>query len=167
MTSDAVKMADDAREKLAGEQGEQCERCQGNGEIVTDWDRYMHAHDGDVGDEAVADCPDCSGTGRIEDKSAIRQTGLMRLVVGALLARRSFGLEAVRQRIKHHGPLLRQSVEVQPYPIGWIVDASGPALDRPHVAAKLARKRRLPLRPIKGLAGFHEKAAHQKRTCQR
>jgi len=64
-------VADDAREKLAGEQGEQCERCQGNGEIVTDWDRYMHAHDGDVGDEAVADCPDCSGTGRIEGEAPL------------------------------------------------------------------------------------------------
>lgn len=67
----AVEPVAEEREKLAGEQGEQCERCQGNGEIVTDWDRYMHAHDGDVGDEAVADCPDCSGTGRIEDKSPL------------------------------------------------------------------------------------------------
>lgn len=64
-------VASDVREALAGEQGEQCERCQGNGEIVTDWDRYMHAHDGDVGDEAVADCPDCSGTGRIEDEAPL------------------------------------------------------------------------------------------------
>lgn len=40
-----------------------CERCQGNGEIVTDWERYRHPLDGDVGDEAVAECPDCSGTG--------------------------------------------------------------------------------------------------------
>ena len=64
-------VVDDAREKPAGEHGEQCERCQGNGEIVTDWDRYMHAHDGDVGDEAVADCPDCSGTGRIEGEAPL------------------------------------------------------------------------------------------------
>lgn len=41
----------------------QCERCQGNGEIVTDWDRYLHGHEGDVGDEAVAECPDCNGEG--------------------------------------------------------------------------------------------------------
>lgn len=40
-----------------------CDRCQGNGEIVTDWDRYKHPHDGDVGDEAVAECPNCNGTG--------------------------------------------------------------------------------------------------------
>lgn len=43
-----------------------CERCQGNGEIVTDWDRYLHPHDGDVGDEAVAECPDCGGTGALD-----------------------------------------------------------------------------------------------------
>lgn len=34
-----------------------CERCQGNGEIVTDWDRYLS------GEDAVADCRDCSGYG--------------------------------------------------------------------------------------------------------
>lgn len=40
-----------------------CPRCCGNGEIVTDWERYRHPHEGDVGDEAVAECPDCNGTG--------------------------------------------------------------------------------------------------------
>lgn len=40
-----------------------CERCQGNGEIVTDWERYRHPREGDKGDEAVAECPDCFGTG--------------------------------------------------------------------------------------------------------
>ena len=39
-----------------------CERCQGNGEIVVDWERYLHPLDGDVGDEAVAPCPDCQGS---------------------------------------------------------------------------------------------------------
>ena len=43
-----------------------CGRCQGNGEIVTDWNRYLHAQEGDVGDEAVAECPECNGTGRVE-----------------------------------------------------------------------------------------------------
>lgn len=41
-----------------------CEQCQGNGEIIADWDRYLEPHDGDVGDEAVTECPDCDGTGR-------------------------------------------------------------------------------------------------------
>ena len=51
-------------------QFETCERCQGNGEIVTDWDRYKHPHEGDVGDEAVAECPDCGGEGIIDQGSA-------------------------------------------------------------------------------------------------
>lgn len=42
-----------------------CERCQGNGEIVTNWERYLEPHDGDKGDEAVAECSDCSGGGKI------------------------------------------------------------------------------------------------------
>lgn len=42
-----------------------CETCQGNGEIITDWERYLHARKGDTGDEAVAECPDCSGQGVI------------------------------------------------------------------------------------------------------
>ncbi|MGQ3295623.1 MAG: hypothetical protein ACT6U0_25900, partial [Shinella sp.] len=45
---------------------ETCERCQGNGEIVTDWDRYRHPHPSDKGDEAVAECPDCGGEGIID-----------------------------------------------------------------------------------------------------
>ncbi|MDK4725650.1 hypothetical protein [Rhizobium phaseoli] len=43
-----------------------CDRCQGNGEIVTDWDRYRHSWPGDKGDEAVAECPDCGGEGIID-----------------------------------------------------------------------------------------------------
>lgn len=55
-----------AARMVAGEGEADCERCQGNGEIVTNWDRYMHGHDGDKGDEAVAECPDCNGTGKVE-----------------------------------------------------------------------------------------------------
>lgn len=43
-----------------------CKRCQGNGEIVTDWNRYLKPRAGDVGDEAVADCPDCCGYGSLD-----------------------------------------------------------------------------------------------------
>ena len=39
---------------------ETCDRCQGNGEVVTDWERYLHSQ---PGDEAVAECPDCDGVG--------------------------------------------------------------------------------------------------------
>ena len=45
---------------------ETCTTCQGNGEIVTDWERYLHALPGDVGDEAVSECPDCDGAGHLE-----------------------------------------------------------------------------------------------------
>lgn len=51
-----------ARAALTAEQMP-CEHCQGNGEIVTDWDRYRHPLPSDAGDEAVTKCPDCSGTG--------------------------------------------------------------------------------------------------------
>ncbi|WP_311272209.1 MULTISPECIES: hypothetical protein [unclassified Rhizobium] len=43
-----------------------CQRCQGNGEIVTNWERYLEPHDGDKGDEAVAECSDCGGEGIID-----------------------------------------------------------------------------------------------------
>lgn len=45
-----------------------CDRCQGNGEIVTDWDRYLHGMGTPKGgeDEAVIECPDCDGTGEDE-----------------------------------------------------------------------------------------------------
>jgi hypothetical protein len=42
-----------------------CDHCAGNGEIVTDWNRYLEPLPGDSGDEAVADCPRCDGVGRI------------------------------------------------------------------------------------------------------
>ena len=40
-----------------------CQTCHGNGEVVTDWDRYLKPRHGDKGDEAVEECPDCDGTG--------------------------------------------------------------------------------------------------------
>lgn len=40
-----------------------CERCQGNGELVTDWERYMHGPLDENGDDAVEECPDCHGEG--------------------------------------------------------------------------------------------------------
>lgn len=50
-----------------------CQTCQGNGEIVTNWARYLHAHEGDKGDEAVAECPDCSGEGTVDALPATSQ----------------------------------------------------------------------------------------------
>jgi hypothetical protein len=49
-----------------------CKRCQGNGEIVTDWERYRSPRPGDVGDEAVAPCPDCDGTGHTHPEGTLR-----------------------------------------------------------------------------------------------
>lgn len=40
-----------------------CQACGGNGEIVTDWDRYLRGHVDAHGEEAVVDCTDCGGTG--------------------------------------------------------------------------------------------------------
>ncbi|MFG1332069.1 hypothetical protein V5F41_12555 [Xanthobacter autotrophicus] len=47
-----------------------CQNCAGNGEIVTNWDRYLHSHPGDTGDEAVAECPCCDGTGKVSTAPA-------------------------------------------------------------------------------------------------
>lgn len=47
-----------------------CKTCCGNGEIVTDWDRYLKPFDGDVEDETVAECPECGGYGVVEDQGA-------------------------------------------------------------------------------------------------
>jgi DnaJ-class molecular chaperone len=53
-----------------------CDTCQGNGEIVTDWERYLETPEpGDQGDEGTAICPDCDGagqatTGGLEDQAA-------------------------------------------------------------------------------------------------
>lgn len=43
-----------------------CKRCQGNGEIVTDWDRYMRGPLDENGEDVVAPCPDCDGTGQVD-----------------------------------------------------------------------------------------------------
>ncbi|WP_300573439.1 hypothetical protein [Phenylobacterium sp.] len=45
---------------------EECVACQGNGEIVTDWSRYLGpAQPGDQGDEGTSPCPDCDGVGSV------------------------------------------------------------------------------------------------------
>lgn len=42
-----------------------CARCAGNGEIITDRERYLSPHPGDAGDAGTADCPDCGGRGEL------------------------------------------------------------------------------------------------------
>lgn len=41
-----------------------CSRCAGNGEVVTDWDEYLHPPEGSDGDHATEACQICNGTGR-------------------------------------------------------------------------------------------------------
>lgn len=71
---------------LAAQDIVDCETCCGSGEIVTDWERYKHPHEGDVGDEAVAECPDCDGNGKIEAPSLAAQDGLVEALVKAAQA---------------------------------------------------------------------------------
>lgn len=59
-----LKLIEAARRSDDVGEGEECKTCRGNGEIVTDWDRYLGpAQPGDQGDEGTADCPDCDGQG--------------------------------------------------------------------------------------------------------
>lgn len=44
--------------------GEVCERCQGNGEIVVDWETYLHPTSLAAEEKSVRECPDCYGYGR-------------------------------------------------------------------------------------------------------
>ncbi|MFC3569169.1 hypothetical protein [Paracoccus simplex] len=41
----------------------QCDACAGNGEIVTDWDGYLHPSQDAPADHAVTECLDCDGSG--------------------------------------------------------------------------------------------------------
>lgn len=43
-----------------------CERCQGNGEIVIDWETYLHPVNLAAEEASVAECPDCNGEGTID-----------------------------------------------------------------------------------------------------
>lgn len=45
----------------------QCDQCQGNGEIVTDWETYLHPPNGAEPDAGTKDCPNCQGIGWFDD----------------------------------------------------------------------------------------------------
>ncbi len=49
---------------------EQCDRCCGNGEIVTDWDEYLHPPKDADPDAGTATCPNCDGSGSNETESS-------------------------------------------------------------------------------------------------
>lgn len=80
---------------LAGPSQETCQTCQGNGEVVTDWERYKHPLPGDVGDEAVAECQDCDGQGTV-DAAPTTQAALLEALKEA-----QAGLEFAAARLPH------------------------------------------------------------------
>jgi RNA polymerase subunit RPABC4/transcription elongation factor Spt4 len=45
---------------------ERCDRCCGNGEIVTDWQIYLHPPEDADPDAGTSNCPVCGGTGYTE-----------------------------------------------------------------------------------------------------
>ncbi|MBA8904850.1 hypothetical protein [Aminobacter ciceronei] len=53
---------------------ETCATCQGNGEIVTDWETYLH---GDDDEHATAECPDCNGEGKISPTPVSAPVGVV------------------------------------------------------------------------------------------
>lgn len=46
-----------------------CNTCNGTGEIITNWNGYMHAETKKEREEAVQSCEPCEGTGAIEIQS--------------------------------------------------------------------------------------------------
>lgn len=40
-----------------------CERCQGNGELVVDWEKYLHPASLKEEESSVVECPSCHGYG--------------------------------------------------------------------------------------------------------
>lgn len=49
-----------------------CKTCQGNGEIVTDWDRYLAGESSEP--DVIDECHDCDGTGAIDLAEAPRNS---------------------------------------------------------------------------------------------
>lgn len=54
---------------------ESCNRCQGNGEIVLDWETYLHPPNLAAEEGSVAECPDCNGEGVIHAVSTPSERG--------------------------------------------------------------------------------------------
>lgn len=45
---------------------ETCKQCCGNGEIVVNWEQYLHPSSREAEEKSVAECSECSGTGQVE-----------------------------------------------------------------------------------------------------
>lgn len=85
----------------SGGEAVDCETCQDNGEVVTDWSRYLHSHEGDKGDEAVAECPDCDGTGKVAHPCASDANEIERLpadVISLVIAARNVAFDEAPSR---------------------------------------------------------------------
>lgn len=54
---------------------ETCNRCQGNGEIVLDWEAYLHPANLAAEEASVAECPDCNGEGVVHPVVGGSQNG--------------------------------------------------------------------------------------------
>lgn len=54
---------EEGHEVGVGEPRDQCESCQGNGEVITDWETYLEPPMGTDPEAGVSICPDCHGTG--------------------------------------------------------------------------------------------------------
>lgn len=50
-----------------------CECCQGNGEIVTNWNDYLHPANREAEEKSVAECPNCDGEGKVSTAPAPRR----------------------------------------------------------------------------------------------
>ncbi len=102
-----------------------CQRCKGNGEIVADWDRYLHPGPDDPQDAGVAECPDCDGTG---EAGVLQGEGL--------------GEEVPVEEMPRNGVVRARDVEGLP--------VSDEAAIRAAVLGRLERRGFAPERPING-----------------
>ena len=81
---------------------EACKHCEGNGEIVTDWDVYLHPPKGAEADAGTATCPDCDGRGLVEvarpavDREGEPSEDFIRLVAEAMGARTGYSISLTR-----------------------------------------------------------------------
>lgn len=93
----AAPKAAQAQAAVAGLGQETCQSCQGNGEIVTNWERYKHPSPRDRGDEAVAECQDCDGRGVVDAAPTTQATPQPAAQQGDELPREDFAWLVVQE----------------------------------------------------------------------
>ncbi|SMO63896.1 hypothetical protein [Paracoccus laeviglucosivorans] len=113
-----------------------CERCQGNGEIVTCWDEYLHPPADAAADHATEECPDCDCIGRATPPAATTDnTALVEAegrgmraaaeICRAEQRRREKQMEVLQPRL---GCMQRERFRVGAQPCGLLADAIEAAL---------------------------------------